>query len=348
MMDSKRYADTLRAYDGPPIRLMEVCGTHTHSIFEYGIRALLPPGITLISGPGCPVCVTPAGYIDRAAELSQQSGHALCTFGDMLRVPGEHGNLLEAKACGGDVRMMVSPMDVLKWATDEPNKTFVVAAVGFETTLPIYALLIERLEEKGIDNVRLLTSLKAIQPALQWICESQPDIHCFLGPGHVSAILGSNAYAPLCARYHKPLAVGGFTCGQILAALCDLVGQLERGTAESHNLYPQAVTALGNERALALIDRYFVRKPSVWRGLGTIDASGYLFRPAFTRFDAGAWVAGGDREASAGCLCGQVITGRVSPPACPNFGGACTPLTPLGPCMVSHEGTCGVWYGCRA
>ena len=337
--------ERIRGYDGPPIRLMEVCGTHTHSIFRHGIRELLPPGVTLISGPGCPVCVTPAGYIDRAITLSLQSGHTLCTFGDMLRVPGGHGNLLEAKASGGDVRMMVSPLDVLKWAADEPRRVFVVAAVGFETTVPAYALLMERLRERGITNVRLLTSLKAILPALAWICQSEPEIDGFLGPGHVSTILGSDAFAPLCASYHKPLAVGGFTYAQILAALCDLLDQLSHGTCEAHNLYPEAVTARGNTLALRLIQRYFKLSPSVWRGLGEIDASGYTLRPEYTAFDAGAWVAGDDREALAGCLCGQVITGRVTPAQCPNFKVACTPASPLGPCMVSAEGTCGIWYG---
>lgn len=345
MTATERCAKALRDYDGSPIRLMEVCGTHTHSIFAYGIRGLLSPKITLISGPGCPVCVTPAGYIDRAAELTRQAGHVVCTFGDMLRVPGNHGNLLEAKASGGDVRMMVSPMDVLAWAAAEPDKTFVVAAVGFETTLPAYALLLEHLTAQGVDNVRLLTSLKAILPAMQWICESEPEIDGFLGPGHVSTILGSDAYAPLCARYRKPVAVGGFTYGQILAVLCDLIEQLRDGRAETHNLYPQAVTAQGNTLALALMDRYFTLVPSVWRGLGKIEASGYGLRPAFARYDAGAWNQDNGEESAVGCLCGQVITGRISPSACPNFGGACTPAQPLGPCMVSHEGACGIWYG---
>jgi hydrogenase expression/formation protein HypD len=344
MRNTERCADILRAYNGPPLRLMEVCGTHTHAIFEYGIRAMLPPGIELVSGPGCPVCVTPAAYIDRAADLALQNGHVLCTFGDMLRVPGERDNLLEAKASGGDVRMMVSPMDVLSWAAAEPRRTFVVAAVGFETTLPVYALLAERLAERNIRNVRLLCSLKAIVPALQWICESELELDGFLGPGHVSAIIGSDAYAALCARYRKPLAVGGFTYEQILAALCDLIDQTRRGTCEAHNLYPSAVTAQGNPRALSLIGRVFTLAPSAWRGLGTIDASGYVLRPEYAQFDAGAWEAGVDQEAEAGCLCGQVIIGRASPADCPNYGAACTPASPLGPCMVSREGTCSAWY----
>lgn len=348
MRNAALYADILRAYDGPPLRLMEVCGTHTHAIFEYGIRGLLSPRITLVSGPGCPVCVTPAAYIDRAADYALQSGNALCTFGDMLRVPGERGNLLEAKASGGDVRMMVSPMDALKWAVAEPDKTFVVAAVGFETTLPIYALLIERLAEQNIRNVRLLCSLKAIVPALQWICESEPEIDGFLGPGHVSTILGSDAYAGLCARYRKPLAVGGFSYEQILAALCDLIDQTRRGVYEAHNLYPSAVTAQGNTRALSLIGRVFTQAPSAWRGLGVIGASGYVLRPEYTQFDAGAWEAGDGRETDASCLCGQVIIGRANPADCPNYGAACTPAAPIGPCMVSREGTCSAWYenGC--
>ena len=344
MIDAAACERAIRAYDGPPVRLMEVCGTHTHSIFEHGIRAMLPPTVTLISGPGCPVCVTPAGYIDRAAELALRQGWALCTFGDMMRVPGETGNLLDAKASGGDVRLMYSPMDVLGWAKTDPDTVFTIAAVGFETTLPVYALLMQRLTDERLQNVRLLPSLKAILPALRWICESDPAIDGFIGPGHVSAILGSDAYAPLCDAYRIPLAVGGFGYEQVLAAICDLLMQIRQGTHEAHNLYPEAVRPEGNQRALRLIERFFKPESSVWRGLGQIAASGYALRPAFSGFDAGPWEAGGTREAREGCLCGQVITGRVDPCDCPNFRRACTPAAPLGPCMVSAEGTCGIWY----
>lgn len=348
MNSIEQFAQTMRTYDGPPIRLMEVCGTHTHSIFEYGIHDMLSPKITLISGPGCPVCVTPANYIDRAAELAKRDGWTLCTFGDMMRVPGEHGSLLNAKACGGNVRILYSPMDALSWAAAEPRRTFAIAAVGFETTLPVYALLMERLLTSGLTNVRLLTSLKAIVPALHWICESDPAIDGFLGPGHVSAILGSAAYEPLCSMYHIPLAVAGFGYEQIVVAIHDLLMQLQTGTCEAHNLYPSAVSREGNIRALQLIDQYFVPKAVDWRGLGEIAASGYALRSEFEHFDAGSHIEAGETPEHNGCQCGQVITGRISPNDCPNFGTACTPVSPLGPCMVSAEGTCGIWYANQA
>lgn len=348
MKSIEQCIQTIKTYDGGPIRLMEVCGTHTHSIFEYGIHDMLPPQITLISGPGCPVCVTPANYIDRAAELAMRDGCSLCTFGDMMRVPGEHGSLLEAKARGGDVRIQYSPMDVLGWAAAEPHKMFAIAAVGFETTLPVYALLMERLLISGLSNVRLLTSLKAIIPALHWICESDPAIDGFLGPGHVSAILGSAAYEPLCAKYHIPLTVAGFGYEQIVLAIHDLLVQVKTDTWEVHNLYPSAVSQEGNTRALQLIDKYFMPQTSNWRGLGEIEASGYALRPEFERFDAGSQFTVDESPERDGCLCGLVITGRISPVDCPNFGTICTPASPQGPCMVSTEGTCGIWYANQA
>ncbi len=347
MSDSQRLEHFIKAYDGPPVRLMEVCGTHTHSIFQYGIRGLLPPNITLVSGPGCPVCVTPAGFIDRAAELALQGGWTLCTFGDMMRVPGEKGNLLDAKASGGDVRVMYSPMDALRWAAREPERTFAVAAVGFETTIPAYALLLERLAAENVDNVRLLTALKAMPPALNWICENDPAVDGLIGPGHVSVITGSDAFAPLCACYRIPLAVGGFEYEQILAAIADLLSQLKSGLCQAHNLYPEAVTKQGNLRAQALMDRYFTLANTTWRGLGEIEASGYELRPEFERFSADAWRADDGHGEKAGCLCGRVIMGRAEPRECPNFGTLCTPATPLGPCMVTAEGACGVWYANR-
>lgn len=338
-------ARLIRAYDGPPLRLMEVCGTHTHSIFEYGIRELLPPSVTLISGPGCPVCVTPAGYIDRAVALAQQPNSVVCTFGDMIRVPGHTLSLAEASARGGSVRIMYSPADVAGWALAEPDKTFYVAAVGFETTIPSYALLLERVSEQNIPNVRLLTSLKALMPALQWLCENGGELSGFLGPGHVSAVIGAAPYRPLCAQYRIPLAVAGFSYGHILTALCDLLLQNRNGSCEVHNLYPGVVSEHGNREALALIQTYFVRVDSVWRGLGRIPRSGYRLAPEYERFDAGLDVDCPDTAEDIGaCRCGSVIIGRLTPNACPLFGTCCTPLHPLGPCMVSSEGACGIWY----
>jgi hydrogenase expression/formation protein HypD len=334
--------EAIRSYDGPPIQLMEVCGTHTHSISKFGIPSLFPKNISLISCPGCPVCITPAGYIDRAAELSLQPGCTVLSFGDMMRVPGNSASLIKAKAEGGSVTLMYSPMEALNYARQEPDRLLYVTAVGFETTLPVYALLIRRLMEENIKNVRLLISVKALMPALAWICENNPDIQGFIGPGHVSAVLGFLGYVPLCRKYAIPMAVAGFGYEHIIAAIYDLMMQLSRGTCEVHNLYPSTVTKEGNQEALRLIDEIFERKPSVWRGLGEIGGSGYCLKPEYAQFDAGPFKT--DGRDILGCLCGKVIIGRARPVDCRFFGSACTPENPKGPCMVSSEGTCGIWH----
>ncbi len=337
-------ARELRAYEGPPIRVMEVCGTHTHQISRFGIASLLPPDIALISGPGCPVCVTPAGYIDRAADLSMRPGCTLLTFGDMIRVPGQRTSLLKAKAEGGGVQMMYSPMDALRHAKSEPDRLFFVTAVGFETTLPLYALLLQRMREENVRNIRLLPAVKALVPALRWICQNSPDIDGFLGPGHVSAILGARAYEPVCGQYGIPMAIAGFSYEHLILSLVDLVRQIRRGTCQVHNLYKSAVSEEGNTEALQLIDRYFVREPSVWRGLGEIADSGYRLAPAYAEYGAELTEGAEEGPEPAGCLCGRVIIGRARPVDCAFFGSRCTPEAPLGPCMVSSEGTCGIWH----
>lgn len=344
MKSLEAMTEALKTYSGRPLRFMEVCGTHTHNIVKNGIHEILPPSLSLISGPGCPVCVTPAEYIDKAAELSLTPGTVLCSYGDMIRVPGRNTSLHKAKAAGGEVRMIYSPLSVLEWAAKEPDKLFVVTAVGFETTLPLYALLLRDMEERGILNIRLLTSLKVLLPALHWICENDPLIDGFLGPGHVSAILGRCAYDELCSNYQIPLAVGGFRYELIIAALYDLMRQCQKGTCEAHNLYPNAVSESGNEKAQALIDTYFTKKTSLWRGLGAIPGSGYFLADAYSPFDAGDWEREAKTQDDTGCLCGSVIIGKANPTDCPFFGTACTPLDPIGPCMVSAEGACGIWH----
>ncbi|HWR22080.1 MAG TPA: hydrogenase formation protein HypD [Feifaniaceae bacterium] len=343
-IDIGQIAERIRGYGGPPVKLMEVCGTHTQAVFRTGIRGMLPPSIQLLSGPGCPVCVTPAGYLDRAAELSKEPDTVLCTFGDMLRVPGNFGTLLEAKAAGGDVRMLYAPMTALDWAKAEPGREFVLTAVGFETTLPVYALLVQRMREDNVKNLRLLVCAKALLPALEWICENNPDIDGFIGPGHVSAILGSDAYLALCARRRIPLAVAGFSYEHILAAIYDLLEQHKNGTAQVRNLYPGTVTKEGNPSALALIGNCFIKTGSVWRGLGGIEGSAYALKEEYREYDAGAYDTVRDASPKTGCLCGRVIIGRAQPADCPHFRKACTPMTPLGPCMVTGEGACGIWH----
>ncbi len=344
MITLEQCLTAIKRYDGPPLKIMEVCGTHTHSIFQYGIRDILPDNLSLISGPGCPVCVTPAGYIDRAVRIAHGAGHTLCAFGDLMRVPGHGASLIEAKADGASVRMMYAPMDVLRWAQDEPDRMFYVAAVGFETTLPIYALLLHDIEEKKIANIRFLFSIKALLPALDWIFANDRSIGGLIGPGHVSAIIGSAAYEPFCRRCRVPLAIAGFSLEHLAAALYDLISQSRRQTFAVHNLYPNVVSRDGNVRAGELISGYFEKKPSVWRGLGVIDFSGYFPTARYAGLSDGGSLEDDLMPEPEGCLCGSIIIGRADPPDCPLFGTACTPLSPCGPCMVSQEGACGIWH----
>ena len=230
-MDIQNVIDYLKAYDGPPIKLMEVCGTHTSSIFKNGIRSLISPKITLISGPGCPVCVTPTAYIDQCIRYAMQENHVLLTFGDMMKVPGTEGSLSDMKGKGAKVELMYSPFEAVEKAERHPDITWVVAAVGFETTAPSYALMMQQAVEKGIRNIRLVTALKTVIPALRWICENQMDIDGFICPGHVSVIIGSKPYEALAREYKKPFVIAGFEAEHILAVIYDLVRQIEKKEA---------------------------------------------------------------------------------------------------------------------
>ncbi len=336
-------ASKLREYDGPPLRLMEVCGTHTAAISKLGIASLLPDSIRLISGPGCPVCVTPAGYIDALCALAKRDDTTVLTFGDMLRVPGRKTSLMEAQAEGGSLRMMYSPMEAVRLAQAQPERRFVVAALGFETTLPLYALLVRRLQAEGVGNVRLLSQLKALLPCLCWLCDHDPAIHGFIGPGHVSAILGAEAYGPFCETYRRPVAIAGFGYEHLVIALHDLISQITKGRHRARNFYPSVVLPKGNEKAQRLIGEFFVPKASPWRGMGEIPGSGYGLAPAYAAFEEPMNWAEEDQD-PAGCRCASVILGRCAPRDCPLFGKTCTPENPVGPCMVSSEGTCGIWY----
>ncbi len=336
-------AAEIRGYRGRPIRLMEVCGTHTAAISKQGVASLLPEQVRLVSGPGCPVCVTPGGYIDALCRAALEKNTTVLTFGDMLRVPGGQGSLMEARARGGSVEMLYSPMDALGHAKAQPGRTFILAALGFETTLPLYALLIRRLKAENIRNVRLFPQLKALIPCLHWLCQKDAAIDGFLGPGHVSAILGAEAYRSFCERYRVPLTVAGFGYEHLVAAIHDLLTQIAQGKHEARNLYPSVVTDQGNEKAQALIREFFVLEPSRWRGMGEVPASGYGLAPAYGEFDAGLPILE-DGQEPPGCLCAEVIIGRATPKECPLFGTACLPQSPVGPCMVSSEGSCGIWH----
>lgn len=332
----------LKSYDGEPMRIMEVCGTHTAAISHSGIAGLLSPKIRLISGPGCPVCVTVTSYIDRLVELSMRPGHVVVSFGDLLRVKGSRQSLDDAKALGGQVRMVYAPTDMLKLAAAEPEKTFVFAAVGFETTAPVYALLLLESIQLGLRNVKLLTSLKTMPPVIAWVCEHQGNIDGFLAPGHVSVITGSNLFLPLAERYRIPFVVSGFEPEQILLSLYALVRL--RGRGEVRNLYPSVVTAEGNREAQRLVSRFFEPCAAAWRGMGLIPDSGLQVRPEYRQYDAGSDGLTQDCGLNPGCRCGSVLIGAIGPGECPMFGKACTPQSPQGACMVSTEGSCYQYY----
>lgn len=328
----------LKEYDGRPLRLMEVCGTHTAEISKSGIEGMLSSHIQLVAGPGCPVCVTVTDYIDRLFDLSLQPDHIIITFGDLLRVPGSRGCLNDAKAQGGHVQMVYSPLDMLPLAQATPQKTFVFAAVGFETTTPIYGLLLQKAIEQKIHNIRLLTSLKTMPPVIDWICKNEGHIDGFLAPGHVSVITGSSAFAPLAQAYQLPFVVAGFTPDQLLAAIYMLVRR--QGQGGVWNLYPSAVTAQGNPQAQAAIHQFFEPCAASWRGISTIAQSGMALKEEYQSFDAGSRDLQGDHTLHPLCRCADVLIGRLTPHDCPLFGAQCTPTSPQGACMVSAEGSC--------
>ncbi|MFR4019826.1 MAG: hydrogenase formation protein HypD [Clostridia bacterium] len=344
-MDIKQIIDYLQSYDGRPVKLMEVCGTHTAAIFKSGIRSLISDKIKLISGPGCPVCVTPTAYIDKCIEYASKENHVLLTFGDMMKVPGSRGSLSEAKGNGNvNINIMYSPFEALEKAAENPHITYVVAAVGFETTAPAYAMMVKAAKEKGISNIKLVTALKTAIPALEWICENQEDVDGFICPGHVSVITGSNVYIPLAEKYRKPFVVAGFEAEHILAAIYRIMKQLESGENAAENLYRNAVKEDGNRKAVDVINDVFEEGPAMWRGLGVIEDSGLYLNDEFSGYDGGSRALYEDMELPAECRCGDVIVGRINPDQCPMFGRKCSPMDPFGPCMVSSEGSCGIWY----
>ena len=340
-MNVKEMAGYLAGYDGAPVRIMEVCGTHTTAIVRSGLRGMLSPKIELISGPGCPVCVTVDGYIDALCGLARD-GAAVCSFGDMLKVPGSEASLAQARSCGADVRVLYSPFEMLRLAQEEPGREFVFTAVGFETIAPVYALLAEKIRGMGISNAKLLTALKRMPPVLERLCRE--DIDGFLAPGHVAAVTGSDVFAPLAQRHRKPFCVAGFDEEQIIAGVYDLVRQRQDETWRVDNVYRNVVTERGNLKAKRAMDAAFEEGGAAWRGIGEVAGSGLYLRDR--ELDAGSRAASRMARERRGCRCGEMIVGHAKPVDCPLFGGACTPSTPLGPCMVSGEGVCGIWYQC--
>ncbi len=348
----------LQQDQGPRLTLMEVCGTHTAAIAASGLRSLLTPSIRLVSGPGCPVCVTPADYIDELCALAQRPGHLVACFGDLIRVPGRSGSLSQAMARGAWVQMVYSPLEALSLCQQYPDRTIVMAAVGFETTAPAFALLLKRAEAAGLTNLRLLTALRRMPPALEMLAQPAAAIDGFLAPGHVSAILGSDAYLDLATCYNKPFVIAGFSPEQVLIGLAMLVKQCRQQAADRApvvNLYPAVVRPDGNKKAQAVLAEVFITKPAVWRGLGLIADSGYQLAPRFACFATNAVDKSGaadqapisvsdDRTWDDGCRCGEILLGRIEPAECPLFASVCRPDHPIGPCMVSSEGVCGIHY----
>jgi hydrogenase expression/formation protein HypD len=334
----------LKEYDGRKIKIMEVCGTHTSSIFKNGIRSLISPQIQLISGPGCPVCVTSSAYIDKLVEYSLKEDCCVLTFGDMMKVKGNQYSLTEAKAMGGNVRILYSPLASIQIAMENSHTQYVFAAVGFETTTPIYALLIEEIVKNKIKNLKILTSLKTIIPALSFICENEKNIDAFLCPGHVSVITGASVYREFAEKYHKPFVVTGFEGEHILASIYEIVQQIKNNQSLMKNYYVNAVTEEGNQKALSIINQYFESADDYWRGIGVIKNSALKLRKEYQEFDAGSNFAECVESMPNGCKCKDVILGRIHPIDCPLFDKVCSPLNAIGPCMVSTEGACGIWY----
>ncbi len=330
--------------------IMEVCGGQTHAIVKYGIDQLLPPGISLIHGPGCPVCVTPVELIDKALDLAGRSNVVLCSFGDMLRVPGSHGDLLSAKASGGDVRMVYSPLDAVSLARSLPEKEVVFFGVGFETTAPATTMAVWQAAQRGLKNFSLLVCHVLVPPAMGAILGAADcRVNAFLAAGHVCAIMGCEEYEPIAAKYRVPIVVTGFEPVDILEGILMCVRQLEAGEHRVENQYRRVVRTAGNTPAQELMRQVFEVVPRKWRGIGEIPASGLGLRAAYAQFDAERKFGLVDLrvEEPSDCRSGEVLQGKLRPDQCPCFGGRCTPEHPLGAPMVSSEGACAAYYRYR-
>ncbi len=339
-MEIKEIVDYLRNYDGKHIRLMEVCGSHTHAIAKHGIRDILSPNIELLSGPGCPVCVTPTAYIDKLIELSLEPNTTVATFGDLLRVPGSKESLNEAKGRGASVAMVYSPMDVLSLATENPEQNYVFAAVGFETTAPVYTLLLDQVQAMGLKNIRILTALKTMPGAISYLLDNGAAIDGFIAPGHVSAVTGADYFNGLADKYHVPFAVSGFGDKELVIAIYGLVKMIENGEATVKNYYTSVVDQGQNDIIVSQFQKYYEPAPVVWRGMGSIDGSGLFLKHEYKRYDAGSQGLDEDNKRNKACRCGEILMGQAKPCDCPLFGKVCTPMHPEGACMVSEEGSC--------
>jgi len=331
---------------GRRITIMEVCGTHTVSIFRSGIRSVLPDALKLLSGPGCPVCVTDQGYIDTVLELADRDDCVIATYGDMIRVPGSDGSL-ESRASKGNVKVVLSSEDALQLARENPDKTVVFVAVGFETTTPATAVVVREAAAEDIGNLCILSGHKLVIPAMRALLGGMNDrIDGFLCPGHVSVIIGSGAFAEIVRDFRRPCVVAGFEALQIIEGLAEICRQLAAGKAELKSVYKAVVTEKGNTAAQQIIAECFDPVDGYWRGLGKIAKSTLALKERYARFDAFRRFGLEDKPGreNRGCRCGEVLCGLIDPVECPLFGTRCTTDKPVGPCMVSSEGTCAAWF----
>lgn len=336
-----------------PWTIMEVCGGQTHAIVRFGLDSLLPKNLTLVHGPGCPVCVTSVSLIDQAVCIASQPGVIFCSFGDMLRVPGSRGDLFGVKAAGGDIRIIYSPLDALEVARKNQDRAVVCFAVGFETTAPAWAMAIMQAKQSGITNFSLLIAHVLVPPAMEAILSSpQNRIQGFLAAGHVCTVMGYEEYEVIAQRYRVPIVVTGFEPLDVLEGVAMLVCQLEEGRAEVQNQYARSVGREGNKQAKTIIDEVFEPAARAWRGIGEIPASGLRLKSAYSTYDAGLkfqreieQLAQGEEDPE--CRSGLVLQGLLKPPDCPAFGTRCTPEQPLGAPMVSSEGACAAYYRYR-
>ena len=330
---------------GRQINIMEVCGTHTVSIFRNGIRTTLPERLKMLSGPGCPVCVTDQGYIDITLQLADRDDCIIATYGDMIRVPGKEGSLETRHK--PNVKVVLSSEDALTLAKDNPEKTVVFIAVGFETTAPATAVAVAEAVQTGVDNFCVLSGHKLVVPAMEaLLSEKNHKIDAFLCPGHVSVIIGSDAYIPVVERFRRPCVVAGFEPMQVIEGIGQICRQLAEKTAKVGSIYDAVVTPEGNTTAQRIISEYFQPVDGYWRGLGSIPNSTLKLKTKYSRFDAlkrfGVDEVPG--EDLSGCRCGEVLCGLIDPTECALFEAKCTPDGPVGPCMVSSEGACAAWY----
>jgi len=330
--------------------LMEICGGQTHTIMRYGLPELLPPGVELVHGPGCPVCVTPLETVDRAIEIAGRPGVIFVSYGDMLRVPGSHSDLFRVKAAGGDVRVAYSPMEALKIARQNPERPVVFFGIGFETTAPANAMAVWQAKREGLRNFSMLVSHVLVPPAIRLILGSPSNrVQGFIAPGHVCSVMGYQEYETLSREFRLPIVVGGFEPVDLLEAIAMLVEQLEEGRAELENQYSRSVTRSGSEPARRIMDEVFEVTSRQWRGIGPIAQSGYRLREEYAAYDAERIFGAGEIQVQepAECIAALVMQGLKKPVDCPAFGTRCTPEAPMGASMVSSEGACAAYYSYR-